>query len=311
MKKGILLITILIAATAGIRAQQQPLLSQYMLNNYYLNPACSGSGEVVSVTFLHRAQWAGYEDYLGDRASQQLQLFNVSINPDSTGHNTGFQFLRDRLGAVTSTSIQVSYAYRISISAKSTLALAFRGGVASKVISFDDYIVKHPGDPLIAEGKQSETRPDITLGFWYQHTKYYAGISAKGFVTRADYETLGIQNEKLLTATAGYYFTLTRGWMLTPSLQYVSNTDHTFFDGSLLLKNRNGFWSGISYRHQESITALLGFGMLDQKLRFSYAFDSVTSNRSVKTNASHEIMVRYCTGRLHDRKRRQRKDIDE
>jgi type IX secretion system PorP/SprF family membrane protein len=138
---------------------------------------------------------------------------------------------------------------------------------------------------------------------WYEHKKYYAGISAKGIVTQAKYETLGLQNEKLLTATAGYHFTLTKDWILTPSAQVVTNTNKTFIDGNVLVKNRNGFWAGLSYRHEEAATVLLGFGMMEQKLRFSYAFDYVTSNKSIKTNTSHEIMARYCIGRLHVRKK--------
>lgn len=302
MKKGILLLTIWTIAAAGVYGQQQPLLSQYMLNNYFLNPAYSGSGELVSFTFLHRAQWAGYQDYQGNNASQQLQLFNVSINPDSTGHNTGFQFVRDKQGSVTSMSIQLSYAYRMQVTENSTLALGFRGGIASKSINFGEYIIMHPDDQLIPEGNQSETKPDISLGLWFDHKKYYVGVSAKGIVTRADYKTLGIQNEKLLTATAGYRFSLNKDWTLTPSAQVATNTDKTFIDGNVLIKNNNGFWTGISYRHEEATTLLLGFGMLEQKLRFSYAFDYVTSNKSIKTNTSHEIMVQYCIGRLHPNK---------
>ena len=123
-------------------------------------------------------------------------------------------------------------------------------------------------------------------------------------VTQAEYETLGIQNEKLLTATAGYHFTLNKDWNLTPSTQVVTTTKQTFIAGNVLVQNKNGFWSGLSYRHEEAATVLLGFAMMQQKLRFSYAFDYVTSSKSIKTNTSHEIMVQYCIGRLHARKKK-------
>jgi type IX secretion system PorP/SprF family membrane protein len=308
MKKGISFIILVISAAVELSAQQQPLLSQYMLNSYYLNPAYSGSGERLSFTFLHRAQWAGYENYQGDKASQQVQLFNVSINPDSTGHNAGFQFTRDKFGAVTSTGVQVSYAYRIPVTEKSTLALGFRGGITSKSINFGEYITEHSDDPFIADGKQSETKPDVSLGLWLEHEKYYVGVSAKGVVTPAEYETLGIQNEKLLTATGGYHFVLNKEWIFTPSAQVVTNTDMAFVESNVLIKNNNSFWAGLSYRHEEAATVLAGFGMLEQKLHFSYAFDYITSNKSIKSNTSHEIMVRYCIGRLHARKKKNAND---
>jgi type IX secretion system PorP/SprF family membrane protein len=304
MKKSIFFIVLMISAMVEVYSQQQPLLSQYMLNNYYLNPAYSGSGEQLSFTFLHRTQWAGYENYQGGNASQQVQFFNVSINPDSTGHNAGFQFTRDKSGTITSTGVQVSYAYRIPLSVKSVLALGFRGGIASRSVNFGEYIIKHADDPFIPAGKQSETKPDVSLGMWLEHEKYYVGVSAKGVVIRSEYETLGLQNEKLLTATAGYHIALNREWEFTPSAQVVTNTDVTFVESNILVKNNDRFWAGLSYRHEEAVTVLTGFGMLDQKLRFSYAFDYITTNKSIKTSASHEIMVRYCIGRLHARKTR-------
>ena len=42
-------------------AQQRPQYSQYMLNNYLLNPALTGIEDYADVRFGHRQQWVGLE----------------------------------------------------------------------------------------------------------------------------------------------------------------------------------------------------------------------------------------------------------
>lgn len=303
MKRKFFLLAVLSVGLCSILgAQQQPVVSQYMLNNYFLNPAYRG-GSQLSLTALHRAQWAGYDDYTGERASQKLDFFNASFSPDSTGHNVGLQFLHDQLGSIATTSVLVSYAYRIAMTRRAGLSLGFRGGVSTKAIDFGERRILHPDDPYVPEGRQSDTKPDVTLGLWLDHERYYIGISAKGFVTSSDFEAVGVRNEQLLTATAGYHARLSADWIFTPSVQVMSNTDRTVVDASLLFQKQQTVWAGLSYRHEEAAVALLGIGLFDSKVRVSYAYDYVTTNRSIKTGSSHEIMVRYGIGSWHPRKR--------
>lgn len=284
-------------------AQQQPVLSQYMLNNYYFNPAYTGSGELYNFSVLHRSQWSGYKDYNGNTAAPETQLLTATANLDSTGHSVGLLASRDKTAALTTFQAELSYAYSISLTSKSTLALGFRGGIATRSIDYDEYIVKHPDDEFIKEGKQSETKPNVTLGVWYNHTKYYAGVSAKGLVTQADYNTLGLENEKSIIITAGYHIDLSRDWTLTPAMQVITTTDHTAVQGSATVNHVDVFWAGLSYRHEEAATILVGFSALEKKLRVGYAFDYTTGNRSAKGSTSHELMMAYRLGKLHARKR--------
>ena len=305
-----LLTTLFITAVFHVFAQQQPVLSQYMLNNYYFNPAYTGSGELYNFSFLHRSQWSGYEDYNGKSGAPEIQLLTATANLDSTGHSFGLLMSRDKAALVTAFQAQVSYAYRIQLTPKSTMALGIRGGIATRSVDYDQYIIKHPDDVLIREGKQSETQPDVTLGLWYNHTRYYFGLSAKGIVTKADYNAIGIENEKVISVTAGYHIDLAPGWKLTPSVQYVTNTDRTYVQGSVVVNHDDAFWTGLSYRHEDAATLIAGFSMLEKKLRVSYAFDYTTGDRSVKTSTSHEVMIAYRLGKLHLKKRIPRKEIE-
>ena len=58
------LITILCAVIifSGAAAQQQPQYTQYLINNYILNPALTGIENYTDVKLSHRHQWAGLQD---------------------------------------------------------------------------------------------------------------------------------------------------------------------------------------------------------------------------------------------------------
>ena len=53
----ILPLLLLLLAGAPLRAQQEVMVSQYMFNGLFLNPAYAGSHPYVSGSLLHREQW--------------------------------------------------------------------------------------------------------------------------------------------------------------------------------------------------------------------------------------------------------------
>src|SRR5262245_56775769 len=125
--KGVLFALLFFGATGYAFSQQQPVISQYLLNQYYFNPAYGGSGELYNFSFLDRSQWSGYRDYNGQAGAPNMQLLTGYMNVDSTGHTMGVLMARDKAANLTTYQVQLSYAYRVQLSRKSTLSLGFRG----------------------------------------------------------------------------------------------------------------------------------------------------------------------------------------
>src|SRR5690606_36922776 len=126
--------------------QQQPVLSQQAFNNYYFNPAYTGTGALYNFSFLYRSQWSGYVDYTGASGAPRTELFTTYINFDSTGHSMGLLFSRDRAGLLTTFHWELSYTYRVFLAEKSTLALGLRGGMVSRSLDPAKYIILHADD---------------------------------------------------------------------------------------------------------------------------------------------------------------------
>src|SRR5688572_2763187 len=60
MKKLYILFSLLLY-TSAIKAQQKPQFSQYMINNYLLNPAVTGIEDYTNIKMGFRQQWIGLE----------------------------------------------------------------------------------------------------------------------------------------------------------------------------------------------------------------------------------------------------------
>jgi len=55
--QGIVVLALLCVQNA--RAQQEAMISQYMFNGLFVNPAYAGSHPYASASILHREQWTG------------------------------------------------------------------------------------------------------------------------------------------------------------------------------------------------------------------------------------------------------------
>src|SRR3954462_3377224 len=60
--KKISLASLILAGSLFARAQQKPHYTQYILNQYILNPALSGIENYVDIKVSHRHQWVGIQD---------------------------------------------------------------------------------------------------------------------------------------------------------------------------------------------------------------------------------------------------------
>ncbi|EJF10470.1 hypothetical protein O71_08927 [Pontibacter sp. BAB1700] len=61
MKKLSLLLVVLVGVVTQAFAQQRPQYSQYMVNNFLLNPALSGIEDYADIRISNRQQWVGLD----------------------------------------------------------------------------------------------------------------------------------------------------------------------------------------------------------------------------------------------------------
>jgi type IX secretion system PorP/SprF family membrane protein len=275
MKKITLIISILIiVSTNKAESQQIPLFSQYMFNGTYVNPAYTGSREVLFANLLYRKQWIGFN------GAPQTAMFSIDGNL-ARGSNIGFIYVNDQIGANYTNSFMAQYAFRFNVSNTGRLSFGLSGGFVnygvnkSKLASYNNTI-----DPNLLN-TENVWKPGIDAGVYFDMENFYAGLSVLGIVSsKADKSTMHI-----IRANANYFLTLGVIIPLSDKVKLLPSTllksdfkNPVNVDINAMLQVNDKFWIGGSYR-----TGVLWFTDMDKETRqydaISFILESLVTDR--------------------------------
>lgn len=282
-------------STAGW-AQQDPQFSQYMFNNFYFNPAFTGTDGVTKITALHRTQWLGYSATFDDGGAPTTQMISVHTPLPVVKGGVGGYFVNDNLGPVTNMEFQGSYAYFIPVR-QGRLSLGVRAGMVSQKVDFDQFRAIDPSDPLLQrKGTETQFRPDFAFGVAFRKERYYVGAGLN-HLNQPSYDFGLNQDNQLkrhLYFTASYFYEMN----FDVRFQFVgllkSDLVKSSFDLGVLAYLRNTLWGGLSFRQSDALSLLLGYSFLEDKsLSLGYSLDYVINDQDAKEATSHEFMVSY------------------
>ena len=108
MKKNFIII--LVCFSALTKAQQLPMYSQYITNDFVLNPAIAGSKPYFPLQINSRTQWPG----LGKIAPKTNTLsFHMPLAYESIG--VGAIVMQDETGPYSQIGLTLSFAYHMQL----------------------------------------------------------------------------------------------------------------------------------------------------------------------------------------------------
>ncbi|MFN2378916.1 MAG: PorP/SprF family type IX secretion system membrane protein, partial [Bacteroidales bacterium] len=162
MRGRFYILLLLIMIPAGITGQQLPLYSQYMFNQYLINPAVAGSDGFTSFNLTAREQWLGYSGAPRTYSfSYQTRLLKRSylIKGSSSGRKVfrprsegrvglGGYVFNDRNGIIDRTGIQASYAYHFWLYGGTQLSFGLSGTAFHFRIDEDEIRFEDNDDPI-------------------------------------------------------------------------------------------------------------------------------------------------------------------
>jgi type IX secretion system PorP/SprF family membrane protein len=310
-------------------AQQRPYYTQYVLNNFIINPAVAGIENYWDVKASHRAQWVGLPDapvttYLtlhGPLRKKDFARATATTVPargtnprgeaywsDYTAadphHGVGFTVLNDRTGPLNRFAAFGSYAYHLPISNRTTLSAGFSAGITN--LSLDASKLNFGGtvlDPAVANSTLINTiKPDISAGLWLYSAKYFVGVSVQQIVPQQvafSDNTVYLQRGKLVPhifMSAGYRMQLGDDFSLLPSVlvRYI-NPLPIGFDVNAKLQYQDLLWFGASYRYQDGFAAMAGMN-INRSINIGYSYDLQTSSLNTVSRGTHEIMIGFLLG---------------
>lgn len=326
MKKSFLGFVGCLIMAAGF-GQQRPHYTQYILNNYILNPALSGIENYTDLKLSARDQWIGFEGrpqtfYLSVHAPLGKKDYKTSAtsynvpgqNPRGTSywqnytaseahHGVGLSIVNDITGNYNVFTADVSYAYHLGISPTMNLAAGFSGGFSK--VNYNRSKSSQPGDPGIAANGDViyKTRPDLNAGLWLYSGDYFVGVSAKQIIPQKVAfvnDTLGLKLTPHLFATAGYRFLLNDDINAIPStmVKYVPGAP-TQVDLNVKFQYQDLLWLGGGYRFGNGFSGMLGLNV-NNLFNVGYAYDFTTSSINTASRGTHEIVIGFLLGNRYD-----------
>lgn len=280
-------------AFSAVNAQQLSLTSQYMMNNYILNPAIAGTENFIPINLNIRNQWVNIK---GAPVTQSLSSHAY------LGKNIGIGgvVFNDVTGPTRRTGASVSVAYHVRLNKAYTRKLSFglAGVFFQHYINKDQLTTDQPEDMSILNGFNNQFCPDANFGIYFSETdRFYAGFSIMNLLEiKKDLFSLShtINNpiERTYYFHGGYHFKLGKDFGFEPSLmmQFQEQTPIQFdFNGRFSW--RRMIWLGGSYRMKDAAVVMLG---LDFKhFCLGYSYDITLSEIKKYSYGSHEINLTY------------------
>ena len=283
-------------------AQQDPQFSQYMFNHYLLNPAFSGSREVLNVSGTYRSQWA----YATGRScgSPQTQTLIITSPLKRRNMGVGINFMNDNIGPKTTTSFTASYAYHIKLN-KAKLSFGLKAGVLNNKIDWNKIKYKDANDPNIGSGVvRYDIVPTFDFGTYYYTQVGYISLGITHLNKPNVYSYLpNIKNYFVPHA----YLVISRSWVvndkliLNPSVLYknllyegITNTPLAL-DLNLNARINNAFWIGASYKHNFGMAVLLQY-FASEKMKVGYSYDLGLMGIGKYAGATNEFFLSYDFG---------------
>ena len=296
MKKTFLLFFIVGSFQASLYGQQDPQFTHYMFNTLFYNPGYAGVEGVTKFTAIHRSQWLGYQPTFGSGGAPTTQIVSFSTPIYKIKSGFGAYIINDRLGPQNNLEAQASYAYHLPLKG-GKLSFGMKAGMYSQTVNFSLYRPIDQNDPILkSSGKESQVRPDLGMGVFFQREKYYAGLSFNHLIKSTFDFGLSQRNalQPHVYLTGGYFYEVNFDLRFQFSTLIKSDFTKTTFELGGIAYYKDTLWGGLSFRQSEAAIVMIGYSLLkDKSLKLGYGLDYVIKDQDAKQPTSHELLLTY------------------
>ena len=297
------LLFVLLFQSRSVFAQYDAQLSQYMLAPGTFNPAAVGENSDLNVSLIDRQQWIGIEN------APKTFFLHASIPFTFNNQRNGFGLilLKESIGLFSTQLFQLQYAYKKKMF-DGMFSLGVQGGLLQETFDADNIYIPtsdyhSSSDASIPTGTLEGKIPDFSIGLWYGHKNYHAGLSVSHLLETSiklkagsdgtDEKSYRTYASRTYYLTNGYNIALTNTlYRLEPSLLLKTDLTTWQLDLSTKILYKDRFWGGLGYRWQDAIVVMAGI-KLPQGLSIGYSYDISTSAVANFAGGSHEIFLGY------------------
>lgn len=274
-----------------VKAQQDPMFTQYMFNTLAINPAYAGSADIFTIMALSRHQWVGLEG----APTTQTMVLHTPLKNENIG--LGLSIINDKIGPVKQTGFYGDFAYRLKVGDNSHLAFGLKFGANYFSADLSDLATVVEDDPANVN-VSGEILPNAGFGIYWSSKKFYLGASAPKLIMNEIGEVNNIsgivgEEERHYYLIGGLVLDLNDDVKFKPSFMARAVEGAPLsIDVTASFLFREKLWVGAMYRLDDSFGVIMQF-QFNEQLRAGYAYDMTTSRLGEYNSGTHEIMLSY------------------
>ncbi|NOU47910.1 MAG: PorP/SprF family type IX secretion system membrane protein [Bacteroidales bacterium] len=289
----ILLILIFLTGNQLLKAQQFPVSSHYVFNNYSLDPGFAGLFANGEAYLNYRKEWASFN---GNPSTIRANGF-TQIRP---GMFLGGELLNDKVGIFNRFRVKLNYTYGVQLADIQYLNFSVWGSLFQSSINVDA-INADPNDPLTKDiSKLNGT--DVNAGFSlvYNRDKFTLGFGMPTLFRTKDAYSGGASGkfafEQEILFHISNRFLLAPDWHLQPFVMWSrTNNMPSIIDISATVFYMEKYWLTMLYRNSSMLAIGVG-GELYQGLTMAYTYEIGMRGINGRLGGAHEISLGFRFG---------------
>lgn len=291
-----ILIPICLLHSQKLKAQSEPMFSQYTFNEIFINPAYAGSHEALSFSSVYRKQWVNID------GAPTTNTFTMHSHLFKSKVGLGLTAYKDQIGVSAQNGFFVNYAFRIRLN-RGTLSLGLLGGFSGYQERLSEVKTTQNGDAKFSVNTPMAFAPNFGFGTYYYTKRFYFGISVPRMISNKLIINQFSQVERVdgtLNTDALHYFIAT-GFIfdvnplvkLRPSMMIKAVLNAPVeYDANLSALLYSTLWIGGGYRSGDSWNLLTAI-QVNNQLRIGYSYDYTITKLKDFAGGSHEFSMNY------------------
>ena len=303
-------------------SQQMPQYSQYLRNQYMINPGAAGVYDFMDITVGGRMQWVGFSDapmtsYLsitspigGNKSEKKIYnpglhlssgiVKNPEINTGKFKHAVGGQVVADQYGAFRKLQFSGTYAIHMPITKTYNLSFGTKLGLTNNSFLQDRAVVANAStitdntySGFIANSGSVNVM-NLGVGLYFYSSKLFLGIAGDQLTRNLVHfgsGTASFDPKMHFNITGGMKLPIKENLTITPAFlaKYMDPTIPSL-EGSLQLEFKEWLWTAVTYRHKDAIVGMLGMN-ISNRFKFGYSYDFSINQFKNYSSGGHEIVL--------------------
>jgi type IX secretion system PorP/SprF family membrane protein len=301
-KKIYISLLCLLFAISESPAQNSPIYSQYMFNNFLINPACAGAEGYTAIDLTARENWLRIPDaprtYGVSFQTRLIKGGGSSSHKRYTSKNKGRvgiggTIYSDKLANYSQTGGSFTYAYHMYLQ-KTQISMGLSLGGYQYMLDKSQVITENP-DRLLNGSNMKAYVPDANLGVAALYMGGYAGFSVSdligGSIRFGDVNDVSFKKYRTYNLIGYYLFELPNNFAIEPGMWLKMQEKTWGFNYTATMRVYYGeeYWGGLSYRTSDKALIFMA-GIRYDRYFFGYAFDYSMIQFTRSTFGSHEFM---------------------